>query len=205
MDEPSPYQSPASSGMPSMPLEGAESGAAQAFGVIHIIFGVFGILIGVWNVVGVYLSESMNGIAMPAGPERERLLEVQQRYLAEVGWVSIMTGIFILVLSVLLLISGPKLWKKKASGLRWSNRYAWMSIATKLVSIVVGLLVVLPASREMTEALIKDMAGSSDTMAGFMSVGSSLGVLLGPIFGMVYPVLALILLNRPSVTRFLQD
>lgn len=170
-----------------------------------MIFGGMGILFGIWSIVGVFFSSAMSGVGMPQGPQRDSMIEVQKEYMAEVGWVSVMTGVFMLILAGLLLISGPKLWKKKAAGLRWSNRYAWTSIATKVVSLVVGLLVVMPASHRMTEALVKNMPGSSDAMAGIMSVSSSLGVLLGPIIGLVYPILALVMLNRPSVTRFLQD
>jgi hypothetical protein len=170
-----------------------------------MIFGGMGILFGIWSMLSVFFTSAMSGAGMPPGPRRDSMMEVQQKYMTEVGWVSVMTGAFMLILAALLLISGPKLWKKKAAGLRWSNRYAWTSIATKLVSLVVGLMVVMPASHRMTEALVKDMPGSSDAMAGMMSVSSSLGVLLGPIVGLVYPILALVMLNRPSVTRFLQD
>jgi hypothetical protein len=152
-----------------------------------------------------FFSSAMSGVGMPAGPERDAMVEIQKNYMAEVAWVSVMSGIFMLILAGMLFASGPKLWKKRKAGLVWSNRYAWTSIATKLISIVTGVLVVMPASRQMFAAMVKGMPGNSESMMSIMSISSTAGVFIAPIMAMVYPALALIMLNRPSVKNFLQD
>ena len=205
MSEESPYQTPQSPVVPPVMAGEAEPASIQVFAIFHFILAGIGVLFGLWSVVSMFFSNEMAGVGMPAGEQREKFVEAQQGYMEDIGWVSVMTGVFMLVLAVMLAIAGAKLWKKQKAGLVWSNRYAWTSIATKLISLVVGVLVVLPASGKMVEAMTEGMPGNSEATSMVMKYSTAAGALLGPLCSLIYPVLVLVLLNKPRVKRFLHD
>ncbi len=192
MDSPSPYQSP--SAPPPMPAAIAfEPPAVKAFGVIHLVFAGFGFLMGLWSLVSPLFSHLMVPKDMPG---RSAQLALQDK----LTWVTVMTGAFTLTLAVLLTISGLKLVRSRPGGVLWSNRYAWTSIFTKLVSLVVTVLWVMPAMRQYLDSAMPAGAGRAAGGAeGIIKGVAAASSVASPVIGCIYPALALYFLSRPAV------
>lgn len=199
MENEFPYHPPASPppSLPASPM--LEPSAVRVFGIMHLVFGGFGLLFGAWNVLG----NKMNSMFLdPKAPG----YEAQLRYMEEVRWVSILTGIFMIVLAGLLLVAGIKLVRSRPDGVAWSNRYAWASIATKLVSLVIAVAVLLPAMRRMIGGIMPPTPGmppgTAEAFSNIMQMAISVGSVAGPLVSCVYPGLALYFLSRPPVKEW---
>lgn len=133
---------------PQMPLGGnREPSSLRVFGILHLILAGVGILFGISSL----FARQTNAFFIRSG---NPAYEAQLRYVEEVHWVSVMTGVFMLVLAALLLVAGIKLVRSRPDGVAWSNRYAWTSIATKVISLVVTVAVLLPAMRRMIDGMV---------------------------------------------------
>ena len=121
--------------------------------------------------------------------------EAQLRYMEEVEWVSILTGVFILMLVGMMLVAGIKLVRSRPDGVAWSNRYAWTSIATKLISLVITVAVLLPAMHRMIGGMMPPPSGmppaSAAAFSNFMQTVMSVKRRDRPIISCIYPALAL--------------
>ena len=96
-----------------------------------------------------------------------------------------------------MVIAGIKLLKGRRNGLKWSNGYAWASLSAKAINLILAVTVVLPAMTAMTDDLMRDSgvpAGAENVLSGAM-LGGMIGSVL---ISCVYPVLTLVLLNRPA-------
>lgn len=198
--ENSPYLPPASPPPPMPPSGGAsEPSAVKIFGIFHLILAGFGFLFGIWSL----LAKQTSSIFIRPGTPG---YDAQLRYMDEVHWVSVMTGLFMLMLAVLLLVAGLKLVRSRPDGVAWSHRYAWTSIATKAISLVVTVAVLLPAIQRMTGEMMPPPAGmppgSAESMASIMKIVISISTTAGPIVSCLYPALALYFLSRPNVKEW---
>ncbi len=170
-----------------------EPAAVKVFGVIHLVFAGLGFLMGLWSLVSPWLGRMIMPADMPGMAE-------QMKFQDQLLWVTLMTGAFMLVLAVLLLVSGLKLVRSRPDGVKWSHRYAWTSIGTKLVSLVVTVAWVLPLTQRMMENTVVAGGGSADrgflaAMKGAVAVSST----ITPLLSCLYPALALYFLSRPAV------
>jgi hypothetical protein len=179
-----------------------EPPAVKVFGVIHLIFAGLGFIAGLWNLASFFFAGMLSGFQGSANASQ---MQMQIEMQMELRWVSLMTAIFMIGLAVLLLVSGLKLVRSDPGGIPWSNRYAWTSIATKLVSMVVAVGWVVPKTKAMMEHMMTGTGmpagagqGMANAMGGFMSVSS----VLTPVLSCTYPVLALYFLSRPSVKEW---
>lgn len=190
-----PYLQPSAQPPPMPSRPEIEPPAVKVFGVIHLVFAGLGFLTGAWNLLSPFL---FHLFLDPRKPGYHAQIKMQ----TELRWVSLMTGSFLIGLAILLLISGLKLVRSQPDGVAWSNRYAWTSIATKAVSMVVTLLWVLPLTRTAMGEVMSDSGLPGGMEKGMFSAMSSMvtvSSVLTPVFSCIYPVLALILLNRPEV------
>jgi hypothetical protein len=176
--------------MPSAPQ--VEPPAIKVFGVIHLVFAGIGFLTGAWNLMSSMFSHMFLDSRSPA-------YQAQLRMQTELHWVALMTGAFLILLAILLLISGLKLVRSQPDGIPWSNRYAWTSIATKLISLAVTVIWVLPVMKQGMNDVMANSGlpggmekGMSSAMGPLMTISS----ILTPVFSCIYPVLALYFLNR---------
>ena len=188
----SPYLPPAAAPPPMPPPPGHEPSAVKVFGVIHLVFAGLGFLTGAWTLLSSLFSHMFLD---PKTPGYQAQIKMQ----TELHWVSLMTGAFLIILAILLLISGLKLVRSQPDGIRWSNRYAWTSIATKMISLVVTIGWVLP----LTQTAMREVMGSSGLPGGAekgvmtaMSSMVAVSSVLTPVLSCIYPVLALYFLNR---------
>lgn len=194
MAEEGPYATPASPPPPIPAYGPAEPSAVKAFGIMHLVLAAFGLLMGAWSMVSLLIGPAM----IPAGSPG---YAAQIRYQDQLKWVTVMTGTFMLALAALLFVSGLKLVRSRADGVKWSHRYSWTSIVTKLISLVVTVAWVLPATQRMLDEIIphgtggKAEAGMTTAMKGLTAIGS----VASPLLGCIYPALALFFLSRPAV------
>jgi len=197
MDEDSPYQSPASFSPPALP-QGPTPQAVKVFGILHLVFAGFGVVFGLWGLVSMKFMSMVQGAA-PSDPT----IVVQRKYMEDLWPVTAMSSIFYLGLAALLLVSGLKLVRSKPDGIMWSNRYSWTSITTKIISLVVAILYVLPLTNRMTGEIFTNTrgmpAGSAHMMTGVMKSVNSVATVVGPVLSCIYPLLALYFLSRPAV------
>jgi len=200
MESDSPYLPPASP-PPPMPAGGGliEPAAIRVFGILHLILAGTGFLFGVWS----FFAEQMNSVFINS---KSPGYEAQLRYMAEVRWVSILTGIFLIVLAGLLLVAGIKLVRSRPEGVAWSNRYAWASIATKAITLVITVAVLLPAMRRMVGGIMPPPSGmppaKAAAFADLITNLTSAFTVASPIISCVYPALALFFLSRPPVKEW---
>lgn len=181
-----------------MPTGGGliEPSAIRVFGILHLILAGIGILFGIWC----FFAEQMNSMFIDS---KSPGYEAQLRYMEEVEWVSILTGVFILIVAGMLIVAGIKLVRSRPDGVAWSHRYAWTSIATKLISLVISVAILLPAMHRMMSGMMPPPSGmppaSAAAFSNFMQILMSVSVVAGPIVSCLYPGLALFFLSRPKV------
>jgi hypothetical protein len=202
MDIHTPYQAPASPPPMFPPSIHFEPAAVKVFGVIHLIFAGLGILMATWSV----FSSQINQLFPQSNDPTQQL---SLKYQAEFQWLSIMSGCFMLILAAMLITSGLKLVRSQPDGVKWSHRYAWTSIATKLITLVLNLIYILPVTNQMMEEIIRSTpsspgmpSGMEATMQTIMKGSVGIGIVGGGIIALTYPVLALFFLSRPAVKEW---
>lgn len=192
---------------PPMPVPvQVEPQAVKVFGVIHLVFAGLGFITGLWNLASFFFAGMLVGFpAAATTPQMQAQMQAQMEMQTELRWVSLMTGIFMIGLAVLLLISGLKLVRSNPDGIPWSNRYAWTSIATKLVSMVVAIGWVVPKTKALMEQVMTGSgmpAGPGQSVVSAMGGMMSISGVISPLVSCTYPVLALYFLNRPAVKEW---
>ncbi|MCW1884280.1 hypothetical protein OKA04_06020 [Luteolibacter flavescens] len=197
MDEYSPYQTPHSAAPPALP-QGPPPQSVKVFGILHLVLAGLGVifaLIGFFSTQFQSMIHSMN----PDDPS----IVVQRKYQEDLWPISVMTSMFYLGLAALLLVAGLKLVREKADGVMWSHRYAWTSIVTKVISLVVTVAYVLPLTNRLMGEVLGDTrglpAGSSQTIMNVTKSFTTISSILTPIIACIYPALALYFLSRPAV------
>lgn len=183
-----------------MPFQAApEPPAVRVFGILHLVLAGIGLLGGLWTIFSAQLTHLFV-------KQKDLNQAAQLRYLDDISWVSTLTGAFMLGLSILLAIAGLKLVGSRPDGVVWSHRYAWTSIATKLVSLVVTVAVVLPATQRMMSEMLSTVpgmpGGAERTFATVMRSVTSVTSVASPILSCLYPALALFFLSRPAVKEW---
>lgn len=198
MDENSPYQSPASTLPPTPPPQGPPPTPVKVFGILHLVLAGLGLISGLWGFVSAKFMSMIQGMT-PNDPT----MVIQRKYIEELWPVTVMGSIFTLGLAALLLVSGLKLVRLQPDGVMWSNRYAWTSITTKAISLVVAVAYVLPLTNRMMGEVAghtRGMSASSATvMTGAMKLVTTISTIATPILSCLYPALALFFLSRPAV------
>jgi hypothetical protein len=194
MDESSPYLPPVAPTPPPMP----PPSAVNVFGILHLVLAGLGVLLGLWGLVSRMFVSVFQGMA-PSDPA----MVAQRKYMEDLWPVTVMNSVFALGLAALLLVAGLKLVRMKPDGVMWSNRYAWTSIATKAISLVVAVAYVLPLTNRMTGEIFANTrgmpAGSANMMTSWMKSVTAVSTVLTPVLSCLYPALALFFLSRPAV------
>lgn len=204
MNDPSPYQPPSTASVPPpMGPAGPEPGVIKVFAIIHLVFAGLGVLAGIWAMVASFVLKAFFGrmaeqVASDA-PEAAESFNRQIAIMDSSNWMNVLGGVFSLVLAAMLFVAGMGLLKRRIEGLTWSNRYAWSSIAFKLVNLVLTV-VYLP---RMMAGMMPGELGSDAEATGMM-VGGIVGGVIGGLVSMAYPILCLVLLNREPVRQFLE-
>ena len=207
MNESSPYQPPApqdlSSVPPPMPLPQGVPAAVSVFGILHLVFAAVGVLTGAW---GLFVALAGNPFLKAGGGNQEidRQIQMQEQMQANMGPTAYVGGILTLLVAVPMIIAGIKLVKRRKSGRKWSNIYAFSSLGAKLVNLVLALIFVLPAMQSMSRGIMESTPDLPDSAANMMGGFMAAGAIGSVVISAFYPVLALILLNRKPVKAWFE-
>lgn len=218
------------------PLQGPpaeEPKRIRVFGILHIVFGALGLLYTLLSVVtliglpfvlewaaemireeagsaaGAASGSSPPG-AVQAAEEVTLVFDAMRTLFAELAvasWVQVVTSF---IVSILILIAGIALVKKRQDSVSKSNRYVWCSIGAKVINLILFFAIGMEANRKYQET-IKDLGGMPTGASGpagldvdqLQSILTSGGTIVGMALTLVYPILAYVMLNKPEVKSFL--
>ena len=156
----------------------------KVFGIMHLILAGFGLLSSLWAVF----------VTVAGNPFINLMPKTQAAMQQDMMPMTIISTIMTVVIGLIMLKAGILLLKKRRSGLLWSNRYAWTSLAGKVVNAALAFVYTVPAMKQM----MTTTAGASPPMPGGMEwvvIGS---MIFGLVITAAYPIITLILLNRPN-------
>jgi len=185
---------------PSMSPDDIEPGRLRVFGVCHIVFGGLGLM----NVVGgvaMQFFQRLWTFTPPNGPDK--LQEIQNemyRDLTAYTWVTITMS---LIVGVLILRAGIALTKRRQSSLRLSNIYVLSSLIAKIVSVVLFLVVAMPVIEEAVTAMLEESSAALPGWVGGLQVFIAVIGVISFLFSTIYPLCALLMLNKPQVREYL--
>lgn len=168
----------------------------KVFGIMHVILAVYGFGALVLGVIIALVGNPVYNF-MPKTPELTKQMAMEAQMQDQMRVVTVLGLVMALVLSILILIAGIKLLQKRRGGLVWSNRYAWTSLAAKVVTLVLTFLYTIPAMWEM--AVDPALPAAAQSM---MRITMVVGAVLGVVGTCIYPILSLILLNRPKTKEW---
>jgi hypothetical protein len=209
METPSPYQSPQSHMSPQPPpglpdVMVREPGAIKTFGVIHLIMAGYGIIMGLFSLLSTLFFQNFSksfatpsGTSGPSSTEQEMAMT---NYMSDLQFYTYISIAFTFVLAAMLIIAGIGLLKAREKGRVMSIRYAWTSIATKVVALIYTIVVVMPATKRMTDTMYQGMPGGmSNTMGSIMQYSQIFGILIT----LAYPILVLVMMKGEKVKAYL--
>lgn len=172
-----------------------EPQTVKIFGILHLVFGAYGIFTILSGLVVIFFGNVFMDM-LPQSAEMSAQAQAQAEMNDKLMPLNIISTILTIVVTALIITAGVTLLKKRRSGLKWSNRYAIASIFMKLVVAILTITITLPAMKEMMQSQVP--AGASTGALGAMEIGMIGGALIGVLLPVIYPALTLVLLNRPA-------
>jgi cytochrome bd-type quinol oxidase subunit 2 len=112
------------------------------------------------------------------------------------------------VLAILIIRAGLALVKSQKGALKKSNQYACASLVVKGIILVLALLVFIPASNAMYEQMFSGIGASTSSAGQGIQAAKTMGAVgnvVGPVLGAVYPILALVFLNKEKIKSYLAE
>ena len=200
----SPYQPPNNQMINQPPPDLAvgnmrEPGAIKTFGVLHLVIAGLGFLAVLFNAVAAVFSDSLSKFQADIPGQNSRLPEIQKAYMQEMlpfTWASMA---FSLILTVMFVLAGIHLLKIRDKGRVLSLRYAWTSLAMKALLLIGTIIIVMPATKRMTEQMYEGIPGSA-AVNGIMPAMQLLSVLAT----CIYPVIVLVMMKSPKIKEYLR-
>jgi hypothetical protein len=174
----------------------------RVFGIIHIVFGGMGLLHSVFGAAMMFAQEWFTRLTTQGQPEE--LIELQlriQKEMAVSSWISLAIGV---VVSILILRAGIGLVRRKKAGLRAANTYAWVSLAAKVVTIIIFFLLVNPLLIRIFDEMIDPSDATARTVLGAMKVTTTVAGMITPVIAAIYPLVSLVMLNKQEVKDYLE-
>ena len=195
------YQAPAAVPPPLYPppVAAHKPASIQVFGILHLLAAGYGLVTGIWALVMLVAGNPFLKM-VPEGPGRD-MQEKMMKAIEPMTFVNL--GITAIVM-VLVAIAGVKLLRSAKNAVKFSNIYAVTSLVAKIVAGVMVMVYMIPAQRQMMQEQLggAGVPGSAKVIVeGAMAGGAIMGIL----FSCIYPVLALILLNRKPVKTWLEQ
>ncbi len=175
-------------------LTAPEPAMVKVFGILHLIFAGIGTLATLWGLFIVLVGNPFLKM-IPESKQRNAQIQAQLVMEERIMPMTVISSTLALALAVIMVIAGIRLLKKRRSGLKWSNLYASTSLAAKGVNLIMTLLIGIPAMKEMTRSLSAGAGSAESAMSSVMIASAIFGVLIT----CSYPILTLILLNRPAI------
>ena len=166
----------------------------KILGIFHVILAAYGILGSAFAVVVASTGNPFLKL-FPKTPAMAAQMQMQAEMQEKMMPATILSVVLTLIIATLMLIAGIKLLKKRRDGLKWSNRYAWTSLAGKAGNLVIAFAITLPVMREVQGSIAPSTPGLPP---GALDTITTVSTLFGIIVMCTYPILSLILLNRPD-------
>ncbi len=171
----------------------------KVFGILHLVLAGIGL---VGALFGLLMALMGNPFLKFAGnsPGMKAQLDAQMAMQDRLAPMTIASGVLSFVVAIPMVIAGIKLLKKRRDCLAWSNGYAFTSLGAKAVNLVLTFTIMIPAMNGMMRDMIKGPGGESamKMVSGFSTGGAILGIIVS----CAYPVLTLVMLNRPAVKQW---
>jgi len=172
-------------------------------GIIHLVLAVFGVVMAAFSGVMQGFSREMLGAQAGASG----IAGAQARMQVEILEMSRTTNFInlagMVLLALLLAVAGTLLLKRRAAGIKVSNAYAWLSILFKLASVVMFFAWTMPKLDPAMAEMAKSGGREVEMIGTVMRISAMAGAVLTPVIMCVYPILTLVLLNRPKVKKSL--
>lgn len=198
-DDPNPYAAGATSPeIPSIPSR--PPAQIRVLAILHLVFGGIGLIGTAFGLVMQVFSKSILAGSGEAGPE----VKMQQAMAAAGQTHQYLSAGFSVLLAILLLVAGVGLLKNKLTGLKVSNVYAWISIASKVALGVLFFTHVLPALNTAIEGMLGSAAKADQGVLSIAKMTMVVSGVVTPLVSCIYPILVLVLLNRESVRKHLR-
>ncbi len=200
MEESSPYQPPLPQGPPLIPRLNVTPPAVKVFGILHLVFAGLGLFGALWALFIAVAGNPFLKIAAfngQLGAEMAPQIAMQEK----INPMSIASSAFSLLVAVPMIVAGVLLLKERKNAIKWSNAYVWSSLGTKLVNLVLTVTILVPAMQEMMSGITKatPMPGPASDIMSVVMAGSAIA---GVLISCIYPILALVILNRPATKEW---
>jgi hypothetical protein len=174
--------------------------------ILQLVFGCLWLLCGLGSLA--MQATGMNNMFMNMGnvqtnnPQLAKQQEIQKEVMQFSKEQSSGAGQYAsllqyVVLSVLMILSGIGLLQMKSWGWVLSLVYATLSILSNIALAVYIWFVVVPAVQAFADKLAAQ-GPEAQVMAGLLKFGSNFSIVT-PVLSLIYPIIALILMLRPSV------
>lgn len=182
-----------------------EPASIKVFGIFHLIIAGLGSIATIFGLVMLQFSNQFSKLMTMAPPGTSSGASSQQeqaviKYLGETRTYTYMTSGFSIILAVMLIIAGIGLLKKRESGRVMSIRYAWASIAAKVITLVMMLTFMMPATTRYNEAMFSSIGSG---MGSTMNLVTQISQLVGLAMTLIYPIVVLIMMHKEKVKTFL--
>jgi hypothetical protein len=206
----SPYDAPQSTMMPQPPPDLVmeriiEPPSIKVFGIFHLVVAGLGIIGTIAGLVMMQFTDQfskMMTIAPPGstatGSSPQEL--AMRQYMNDTRTYSYITYVFAIVLAVMLIIAGIGLLKRRESGRVMSIRYAWTSIGMKVITLLIMLTFMIPATTRYNEAMFSGMGSG---MGSTMNIVTQATQFLSLLVTCIYPIVVLIMMRKEKVKTFL--
>lgn len=190
-----PYQSPvlASGGLPANYRP--KPGAVAVFGILNLIFGIFGVLGSVCGGAVMLAAGSIPELQEALSQDVTRRMAQENPYYAVFYYGQLVVGS---LGSFALLASGVGLMRSRDWGRVLAVGYAWYLIVLLVVTQIVNLTVFLP----LASPAIQNGPQSPEEMNALILV---LGGPFGLCIGLIYPGLMLYFLGKEPVREYLRS
>lgn len=198
----SPYASPAVPPTPAPPIPVIPPAQIKVLGILHLVFAGLGALLLLGTLMIQRFNENVWASQTQAGGDQAIQAEISKEMVESMQGYTWLQHAGSAVLTVLLIVAGTGLLKRRRSGLVWSNAYAWSALALRISGVGYFLAVIVPKLDQIIE---RTTAGKAVDSTILLVTKASMvgGGVVGSLAYCIYPVLVLILLNRESVRRSL--
>jgi hypothetical protein len=178
----------------------------KVFGVLHLVFAGLGLLGLVMALVMPLLMKTLLGLvgSGPGGLDRytEINLELTAMLTAPTSLAGALTIVLGLVMVPILFLAGLGLVKRRRQGLIWSNRYCWLALGLIVVNLVLFFALRKPMIEEFLEPYLAEGDAVLNAQLEALKVSQVVSGVLSPFLSAIYPIIALIMLNKPIVKNY---
>ena len=184
-----------------------EPKAIKIFGILHVIFGIFGAFAFLSSAVQLLMGDVL--IKLQSGGD-EDLFQLQKGMQDQLRSTTIITLVLSLVVTILILRAGIQLLRKKRTAAKASTMYSLVAIGVNVIALVLTLIYTIPALNGYFDDFVEKVGGGVsnpqlESIMGWVKTIIGIGGVILPFLYSIYPVLSLVVLKKKNVTDFLDQ